>query len=107
MTSRRTFLSLLPMSVAATSMATSLAAATTRAHERRSSFVSPSWQPGSVRLAGNGRAAPIVVSAGDHPGVVRVVNGLQADVESPSPGRAARASRCGPWSRTRTCRAGS
>lgn len=87
MTSRRTFLSLLPATVAATSVTTTAAAHATvspRAREdddRRSTFISPTWRPGSVRLAGDGRATPIVVSADDHPGVVRVANDLQADVE--------------------------
>jgi hypothetical protein len=43
--------------------------------------VSTSAAPGSFPLAAAGRAAPLVVSSGDHPGVVRVVNDLQADVE--------------------------
>ncbi len=81
MTSRRTFLGLLPMTVAASAM-TPVATATSRgATHRRATFVSTSWQPGSLRLAAHGRAAPIVVSAADHPGVVRVVGDLQADIE--------------------------
>jgi hypothetical protein len=83
MTSRRTFLSLVPMSVAATTVSTAVATASTaaRAEQRRATFVSPSWQPGGLRLAGQGRAAPIVISAADHPGVVRVAGDLQADIE--------------------------
>ncbi|MGH3391685.1 MAG: glycosyl hydrolase 115 family protein, partial [Actinomadura sp.] len=37
--------------------------------------------PGRFPLVAGGRAAPLVVSASDHPGVVRVVNDLQADLE--------------------------
>ena len=37
--------------------------------------------PGRFSLVAGGRAAPLVVSAGDHPGVVRVVNDLQADIQ--------------------------
>jgi Glycosyl hydrolase family 115 len=45
------------------------------------SYISSTAGPGSFPLVADGRAAPIVVSASDHPGVVRVVNDLQADVE--------------------------
>ncbi|MEO3754514.1 glycosyl hydrolase 115 family protein [Streptomyces sp. B6B3] len=82
MTSRRTFLGLLPMTVAASTMTPTLASATTRgAAHRRATFLSTSWQPGSLRLAAHGRAAPIVVSSADHPGVLRVVDDLQADIQ--------------------------
>ncbi|MGP4112807.1 glycosyl hydrolase 115 family protein [Streptomyces sp. 4N509B] len=89
MTSRRTFLSLLPATVAATTVSTASATAASptsaarpsRQERRRSVFLSTSWQPGSLRLAGGGRATPIVVSSTDHPGVVRVVGDLQADIE--------------------------
>ncbi|WP_433440379.1 glycosyl hydrolase 115 family protein [Nonomuraea sp. CA-141351] len=44
-------------------------------------YVSGSGGPGRFPLVAAGRAAPIVVSANDHAGVVRVVGDLQADVE--------------------------
>src|SRR5947209_7802392 len=42
-----------------------------------------SSRPGAGRfpLVAGGRAAPLVVSSGDHPGVVRVVDDLKADIE--------------------------
>ncbi|RKN03837.1 glycosyl hydrolase 115 family protein [Streptomyces radicis] len=81
MTSRRAFLSLLPLTVAATAAAPTIAATSARAAERRDLFVSPSWQPGSLTLAKGGRAAPILVSSRDHPGVIRATGDLAADVE--------------------------
>jgi Glycosyl hydrolase family 115/Gylcosyl hydrolase family 115 C-terminal domain len=36
--------------------------------------------PGRFPLVANGKAAPLVVSGGDYPGVVRVVNDLRADI---------------------------
>jgi hypothetical protein len=45
------------------------------------SYISFAVAPGSFPLVAGGKAAPIVVSASDHPGVVRVVGDLQADVE--------------------------
>jgi hypothetical protein len=36
--------------------------------------------PGRFPLVAGGTAAPLVVSSGDHPGVMRVVNDLQADI---------------------------
>ncbi|MFK3979252.1 glycosyl hydrolase 115 family protein [Micromonospora sp. NPDC050397] len=44
-------------------------------------FISTSARPGSFPLVSGGRAAPLVVSASDFPGVVRVVNDLQADIQ--------------------------
>ncbi|MGW0807324.1 glycosyl hydrolase 115 family protein [Nonomuraea sp. NPDC002799] len=44
-------------------------------------YVSSSGGPGRFPLVAAGRAAPIVVNAGDHAGVVRVVDDLRADVE--------------------------
>ena len=55
-----------------------LAAAPAGAQE---SYIAFAPSPGSFPLAANGTAAPIVVDAGDHPGVVRVAGDLQADVE--------------------------
>ncbi|WP_405014212.1 glycosyl hydrolase 115 family protein [Kitasatospora sp. NBC_01539] len=44
-------------------------------------WISFTPRPGALALVENGRAAPIVVSGADHPGVVRAVGDLQADVE--------------------------
>ncbi|MBF9132464.1 glycosyl hydrolase 115 family protein [Plantactinospora sp. S1510] len=44
-------------------------------------FVSSRSKPGSLPLVERGRAATLVVSASDHPGVVRVVHDLQTDIE--------------------------
>jgi hypothetical protein len=44
-------------------------------------YISFSATPGGFPLVAGGKAAPIVVSASDHPGVVRAVGDLQADVE--------------------------
>ncbi|RBM20857.1 glycosyl hydrolase 115 family protein [Streptomyces sp. PT12] len=81
MTSRRAFLGLLPLTVAASAAAPTIAATSARAAERRDLFVSPSWRPGSLTLAKGGRAAPILVSSRDHPGVIRATGDLAADVE--------------------------
>jgi hypothetical protein len=43
-------------------------------------YVSTEAGPGRLALVAGGRAAPIVVSSGDHPGVVRVVGDLAADI---------------------------
>jgi hypothetical protein len=45
------------------------------------SYVVTAQRPGSFPLVAKGKAAPIVVSGSDHPGVVRVVGDLQADIE--------------------------
>ncbi len=45
-------------------------------------YVTDSPGTGRFPLAGGGRAAPLVVSAADYPGVVRVVDDLQGDIES-------------------------
>ncbi len=47
----------------------------------RESYVAFAPSDGSFPLAASGKAAPIVVDAGDHPGVVRVAGDLQTDVE--------------------------
>ena len=44
----------------------------------RESYVAFAPSAGSFPLAANGKAAPIVVDAGDPPGVVRVAGDLQA-----------------------------
>ncbi len=87
MTSRRSFLGLLPLTVAATA-ATTGAAAAAPAHPAghggaasASRFLSTSWQPGALTLVADGRAAPVLVSSDDHPGVLRAVGDLRADIE--------------------------
>ncbi|HEV2782526.1 MAG TPA: glycosyl hydrolase 115 family protein [Actinophytocola sp.] len=44
-------------------------------------YVTGSPGPGGFPLVARGSAAPVVVSADDHPGVLRVVGDLQADIE--------------------------
>jgi hypothetical protein len=44
------------------------------------SYLSPVAAPGRFPLVAHGAAAPLVVSASDHAGVLRVVNDLQADI---------------------------
>src|SRR5436309_10504356 len=45
------------------------------------SYIVRTARPDAFPLVARKTAAPIVVSASDYPGVVRVVNDLQADVE--------------------------
>jgi Glycosyl hydrolase family 115/Gylcosyl hydrolase family 115 C-terminal domain len=45
------------------------------------SYIVRTARPGGFPMVARRSAAPIVVSTNDHPGVVRVVNDLQADVE--------------------------
>ncbi|MDT0442407.1 glycosyl hydrolase 115 family protein [Streptomyces sp. DSM 41886] len=90
MTSRRSFLSLLPLTVAATAVPTAAhaapavptltAAPATGGRGARGTFVSTSWRPGSLALVANGKAAPVLVSSRDHPGVLRVADDLAADI---------------------------
>src|SRR5512142_555022 len=44
-------------------------------------YIAFTRRPGSFPLVASGRAAPIVVSGTDHPGVVRVVDDLRRDIE--------------------------
>src|SRR4051794_26776726 len=46
----------------------------------RGGYVSALPGRGRFPLVSDGRAAPLVVSAGDHAGVIRVVDDLQADI---------------------------
>ncbi|MFR9721963.1 glycosyl hydrolase 115 family protein [Streptomyces sp. MS19] len=85
MTSRRTFLGLLPLTVAATGAVTADAHAAPAGRGAPSSplpsdFISTSWQPGSLPLVTGGRAVPLVVSSADHPGVLRAAGDLRADI---------------------------
>ena len=93
MTSRRAFLSILPLTVAATAVPTAPANATAPARPAdrrgsRESFITDTWRPGSLPLVADGRAAPILVSDEDFPGVVRVVGDLRTDIERVKIGRA-------------------
>lgn len=45
------------------------------------SYVATTPRPGALPLVAHGRAAPIVVSAADHTGVLRVVGDLRDDIE--------------------------
>lgn len=52
-----------------------------QAQEAGDGYVSFAPVPGGFTLAAAGRAAPLVVSGSDHPGVVRVVDDLRDDVQ--------------------------
>ncbi|MFB7897125.1 glycosyl hydrolase 115 family protein [Streptomyces xiamenensis] len=80
MTSRRAFLSLLPLT-AATAAAVPAATPAQATGRRSSTFIASTWQPGSLTLAASGTAAPLVVSSADHPGVLRVTGDLRDDIE--------------------------
>ncbi|HYQ65196.1 glycosyl hydrolase 115 family protein [Actinophytocola sp.] len=75
---RTAALIVLPLLAAAVTPAVAAPAAVAAAEE---SYVVTTPRPDAFPLVANGRAAPIVVSAGDHPGVVRVVGDLRDDVE--------------------------
>ncbi|MFD7510368.1 glycosyl hydrolase 115 family protein [Streptomyces sp. NPDC059853] len=77
MTSRRAYPSPLPPTAAAPAATPSHP--TTGHHP--APFVTTSWQPGALTLAGPGRTAPLVVSTADHPGVLRVTADLRDDIE--------------------------
>ncbi|MGK5500970.1 glycosyl hydrolase 115 family protein [Streptomyces sp. URMC 125] len=87
--SRRTFLSLFPLTAAATAVpavtAPAAAADGGRGHGRpggaHDAYIAFSRRPGSFPLVAGGRAATVVVSAGDHPGVLRAVEDLRGDIE--------------------------
>jgi Glycosyl hydrolase family 115/Gylcosyl hydrolase family 115 C-terminal domain len=73
---------LLAFSVAATTV--TVPAGPARAHGGAAvpgTYIATRPVPGGFALVAGGRAATVVVSDGDHPGVVRVANDLQADVE--------------------------
>jgi hypothetical protein len=50
-------------------------------HGATDTYISNTAGPGRFPLVAGGKAVPLVVGAGDHPGVIRVVNDLQADME--------------------------
>jgi glycosyl hydrolase family 115 (putative glucuronidase) len=70
-----------PVAVLLTLVATAVAAPGAAAAGADDGYISFSATPGGFPLVAGGKAAPIVVSASDHPGVVRAVGDLQADVE--------------------------
>ena len=67
------------LALAASAIAAPTAGATVTGDD--GSYISFSATPGGFPLVADGTAAPIVVSSADRPGVVRVVDDLQADVE--------------------------
>ncbi|MFI7633028.1 glycosyl hydrolase 115 family protein [Nonomuraea sp. NPDC049400] len=74
----RLLLSVVVMTAATASVPTPAQA---RSGKPLGTYVSASAGPGRFPLVAAGRAAPIVVSASDHAGVVRVAGDLQADIE--------------------------
>jgi len=50
-------------------------------HHDAATYIATRGGPGRFPLVAGGRAAPLVVSAGDHAGVVRVVGDLRADIK--------------------------
>src|SRR5947207_15962604 len=75
----RLLLSVTAGAAAVPALGTGLAAAAGSADP--DNYLATSAGPGRFPLVAGGRAAPLVVSSSDHPGVTRVVNDLQADVE--------------------------
>jgi hypothetical protein len=62
--------------------ATGLAAAASPGRPLTAEYVAAGPGPGRFPVVAGGRAAPLVVSTGDHAGVIRVVDDLQADLEA-------------------------
>ena len=81
---RRTFLKLVASASAGAAIAPAFAgtayaeAGTTGAG--RGGYLATTPGPGRFPLVRKGKAAPLVVSGGDYPGVIRVVNDLQTDI---------------------------
>ncbi|MFL6119706.1 glycosyl hydrolase 115 family protein [Actinophytocola sp.] len=75
---RSAALIVLPLLAAAVTPAVATPAAGATAAE---SYVVTAPRPGAFPLVAKGKAAPLVVSDADHPGVVRVVGDLRDDVE--------------------------
>lgn len=81
---RRSFLKLIASATAGTAIAPALAGAAS-ADEGAAGAGPPSYLattpgPGRFPLVAKGRAAPLVVSGSDYPGVVRVVTDLRSDI---------------------------
>jgi len=87
-TSRRTFLSLLPLTAAATAVP-AIAGPAARAADRErdrtgrgpDTYIAFSRTPGGFPLVAGGRAVPLVVSGDDHSGVLRAVGDLRNDIK--------------------------
>jgi Glycosyl hydrolase family 115/Gylcosyl hydrolase family 115 C-terminal domain len=81
---RRTFLKLMAAATAGTALAPAFTQAAHADEDIRvgdqKSYLATGPGPGRFPLVANGKAAPLVVSAADYPGVIRVVSDLQADI---------------------------
>ena len=77
---RRTFLR--GASVAAGATMLPLAPGTGHAAGDPDAYITDEAAPGRFPLVADGQAAPLVVSGSDHPGVVRAVDDLRADLEA-------------------------
>jgi hypothetical protein len=85
-TSRRNFLGLLPLSVAASTVPAltapaALADSSSPAAGLLGAYISTTPKPGSLRLVAGGKALPLVVSSDDYPGVLRAANDLRDDLQ--------------------------
>ena len=80
---RRTFLKLMAAAAAGTALAPAFggtALADQASGSLLGTYLSTKSGPGRFPLVAGGKAAPLVVSGSDHPGVIRVVNDLQSDI---------------------------
>jgi len=81
---RRTFLKLVASASAGAAIAPAFAgtayAETGTPGAGQRGYLATTPGPGRFPLVRKGKAAPLVVSGGDYPGVIRVVNDLQADI---------------------------
>jgi Glycosyl hydrolase family 115/Gylcosyl hydrolase family 115 C-terminal domain len=80
---RRTFLKLMAAAGAGTALAPAFggtALADQAPGSLLGTYLSTKSGPGRLALVSGGKAAPLVVSGSDHPGVIRVVNDLQSDI---------------------------
>ena len=80
---RRTFLKLMAAAAAGTALAPAFggtALADQAPGSLLGTYLSTKSGPGRFPLVAGGKAAPLVVSGSDHPGVIRVVNDLQSDI---------------------------
>lgn len=80
---RRTFLKLMAAAGAGTAIAPAFggtALADQASGGPQGTYLSTQPGPGRFALVSGGKAAPLVVSGSDHPGVIRVVNDLQSDI---------------------------
>ena len=81
---RRSFLKLIASATAGAAIAPAFAgsayADTEMAGADPQGYLSPAPGPGRFPLVRRGKAAPLVVSGSDYPGVIRVVSDLQSDI---------------------------